>query len=106
MHDIASGARWWRLTVSATLTALLMALTACGGDDAASDANAAPAAAKASEDSGADGVGEAQKAIDALFAGESFEEPPADGPPPEPGKKVTVVVTGLAFAGSALFADA
>src|SRR5207237_106994 len=104
MNDMTSGSRWWRLATAGVLIALVMALAACGGDDTATTEQAS--AASGSSGDAAAGVAEAQKTIDSLFAGESFEQPPAKGPKPEAGKKVTVVVTGLAFAGSALFADA
>jgi ribose transport system substrate-binding protein len=104
MNHMMSGIRWWRLATTGILLALRVALAACGGDDAPSTSRAD--ASGSSGDASAAEVADAQKTIDSLFAGESFEEPPAEGPKPEAGKKVTVVVTGLAFAGSALFADA
>src|SRR5258708_1651123 len=105
MHDMTRNI--WsrgRLTALAGIAALSLGLAACGGSDS-SLKDTTVASADQSGEAANSGVAEATKNIESLYAGESFAEPPSKGPKPVAGKNAWVVVTGLAFAGSALFAD-
>jgi ribose transport system substrate-binding protein len=109
MGERRGAQRSLRLLLSCLVIASVMALAACGGDDNKSDAGGSgggAASTAATTANVSDAVTKAKARMEQLYAGEDFDPPPATAPKAEPGKNVWVVVTGLAFAGSALFADA
>jgi len=77
-----------------------LTLSACGSDDDDGGSATAAHGGNASE-----AVATAQERLDALFAGESFSEPPATAPKAEPGKNVWLVDFGLAAPAGAIFAE-
>ena len=95
-------ARRWRATFTAVLVVLALALgaTACG-DSSSSSSSSSPAAQTTTGSSGA-----TTKALDALFAGDTYGKPPSDSPPPAKGKNVWVVITGLATPSAVIWTDA
>lgn len=99
--------RAWRPATVAGLVALTMAVAACGSDsDDESTAPASTGTQTTATAGGEDFVAAAQAKIDALYAGESFEEPPADSPPPQRGKNIWEINVGLSFPAAVLFSNA
>lgn len=77
-----------RLTGVACLTALAL-LASCGDDDSAAEPTPAPTASSVADE-------ESAVELEALYAAESFTEPPADSPPPAEGLNVWLIPFGLA----------
>jgi ribose transport system substrate-binding protein len=103
--------------LAASCAAACLCISACGSSSSTpgsatgtSAAGSGPAStAPAGTSSGGGGspiVAQAQQAMDKLYKGEAYGNPPATGPKPQPGKNVWIITPGLSLAGSALFAGA
>lgn len=87
----------------ALLVAAAIAAAGCGGDDNGSTTPAG--AATGTVPAGAEGVATAKQRLEALYAGESFKQPPSTTPKPQPGRNVWLVDFGLAAPAGQIFAD-
>jgi ribose transport system substrate-binding protein len=112
MHKPTGLGRHLRFGLLAALCAALpLAAAACGSSSAgsssgsASTVRAAATAATAATAASGSAV-RAQQAMDKLYHGQDYRQPPGAGPKPQPGKNVWVITPGLSLAGSALFAGA
>lgn len=97
----------WRLPMALLSGLVAVALAACGSGDEASTESSAATAGSAAATTGSSSSSVADDALQDLYEGATFEEPPVQDPPaPKPGAKVWVVDYGLAASAGAEFAEA
>jgi ribose transport system substrate-binding protein len=107
MHTMIGLERRLRFGVLAALCAAVpLSAAACGSSSAGSSSGSASTVRAAATAATGSVVTAAQQAMDKLYQGQDYRQPPSTGPKPQPGENVWVITPGLSLAGAALFAGA